>query len=63
MSQRSWKESHWKDSWIEPWRWKEQDKGLDDDEELFFYWSSKKGTRGWRPRSLARRTKRQKKKR
>ena len=36
MSQWSWKESHWKDSWIEPWQWKEQDKWLDDDEELFF---------------------------
>ena len=35
MSRWSWKESYWKGTWLEPWQWKEKDKGPDDDQESF----------------------------
>ena len=35
MSQWSWKEGCWKETWIEPWEWNEKDNVSDDDEELF----------------------------
>ena len=35
MSQWSWEESYWKETWTEPWLWKERDEGAEGDEELF----------------------------